>query len=134
MNFFEELGEGLQKAIDVTKPISTLYNQLTWQVEPRNIVAGTPQAGYPEGRDEVYTNNTVDRAADVLKSGLGFFEQVKGLFGLGYPANDAQPVSPLTTEQNTTQRTPESGEIAAGIKPDIMILAGIGILLFLMLK
>lgn len=130
MGLFDSIGEGLDKALAVVKPVTTLYNQITWQYEPRGIVAGTPQAGYPEGRDEINTNNIVDRTADVLTAGKSFYDQVKGLFGLGYPANEAQPVSPIKNELDPRVPVPTTD------KPiiDTKILIILGILVFLVLK
>lgn len=132
-SLFNTIGEDLNKALESTKGVATLYDQVANTIQPVSIVSGEPRAGYPEGQDEINTTNIISRAANTLESGIGFFEQVKGLFGLGYPS-DTQPVSPITNDVDPTHRTPDANEIPASGSPDIKILLILGIAAFLFLR
>lgn len=133
-SLFNTIGDDLNKALDVTKTVDTLYSQISNNIQPVNIVEGEPRVGYPEGQNVTNTQNVINRAADTIQSGIGFFEQVKGLFGLGYPSTETQGVSPITTENDPTKRTPAANEIPAPVAPDIKILVILGIAAFLLLR
>ena len=68
----------------------------------RNTVAGTPRAGYPEGRNNIYYNQEQPGGADVTNMGAAygraFIDQVKGLFNPGYDSpQGSQPVANIPT-------------------------------------
>jgi hypothetical protein len=110
--------------------IATVYDKFSWMWEPRATITETPRAGFPEGQDSAPTNSTVDKAADVITMGTNFYTQLKGLFGLGYPANVAQPVSPIQHEI-TKDTTP--APVIAGMSVGTIAVIAI-VLLFLMKK
>jgi len=120
----------LSDVLDFTQKeeIKTVYDNLSWMFEPRATITETPRAGYPEGQDTAPTNSTIDKAADVITMGTNFYTQLKGLFGLGYPALDAQPVSPI--KQEITQA---SAPIIAGMSAGTIAVIAIA-LLFLLKK
>jgi len=95
MSDLSDLLDSLKGKEEVVK---TVYDNLSWMWKPRETVVATPRAGWPEGTNEANTNTTIDRAADVIKAGTGFYSQLKGLFGLGYPATEPQPTSPVQHE------------------------------------
>ena len=131
----KSLEQGLDWALDAGKQISTVYDNLSWQYEPRSIDQGTPEVGYPEGRDEVHTENTIDKAADVIQMGTNFYEQVKGFFGLGYPATEAQPASPITHEYDPAKPPPPEPK-PGGFKltTDMKIVIGLAVLAYFVLR
>ena len=98
-NSMSELSKGLDWVLaNPTETINTVAKALSWSVEPRQTIVETPRAGYPEGVDAAPTNSTIERSADVMTKGVDFYQQLKGLFGLGYPATETQPVSPIKKE------------------------------------
>ena len=112
--------------------IKTVYDNLSWMWEPRATITETPRAGYPEGRDSAPTNITVNRAADVITKGVDFYTQLKGLFGLGYPASEAQPVSPMKHEL-TAGTAPAAAPVIAGMSIGTIAVIAVA-LLFLFKK
>ena len=112
--------------------VKTVYDNFSWMWEPRATIIETPRAGFPEGQDIAHTNSTVDRSADVVTKGLNFYTQLKGLFGLGYPAADVQPVSPVRHEV-TTADLPAPAPIIAGMSAGTIAVIAI-VLLFLFKK
>ena len=123
----------LSDVLDFTqKPeVKTVYDNFSWMWEPRATITETPRAGFPEGQNSAPTNSTLDKAADVITMGNNFYTQLKGLFGLGYPANVAQPVSPIQHEI-TKDTTPAPVPIIAGMSAGT--IAVIAIVLLLLLK
>ena len=116
--------------------VKTVYDNLSWMWEPREKIVETPRAGYPDGQDSAATNNTIDKAADVITTGKNFYTQLKGLFGLGYPAVEAQPVSPINhevTPADLPTPTADGSPIKLG-GLDIKIIAIAGIALLLLMK
>lgn len=103
------IGGGLDWALEQTKKVTTLYDQLSFLWEPRETIIAKPRAGYPEGRNERNLNDLVDRAAEVLKIGKSkageFVNQVKGLFGLGYGQTKKQPVFAIQHELQPSKQT-----------------------------
>ena len=85
----------------------------------RETVTGTPRAGYPEGRDETYYNQDQPGGADVVTAyGRAFFDQIKGLFSLGYKSpQGAQPASSIPTA--------DGGLSAITIVIGIALIAGV---------
>lgn len=94
----DPIGDSLDWALDVSKKIGTVYEQLKETWGPRETIVETPRAGYPEGRDILHTNETASRTADVISAGKKLYEQVKGLFGLGYPQTQTQESTPVEHE------------------------------------
>ena len=88
----DDLNEGLDWALETTKKVTTVYDQLKWMWEPREKIVATPRTGTAEGVDARNTNIEVNRGADVYETAKDFYAQVRGLFGLGYPSNEKQPV------------------------------------------
>ena len=121
----------LSDVLDFTqKPeVKTVYDNLSWMWEPRDKITETPRAGYPEGQDTAPTNNTLDRAADVITTGKDFYTQLKGLFGLGYPANEPQPVSPIQHE--VTPADLPAAPVIAGMTAGTIAVIAIAILFLL---
>ncbi len=95
------LGESLDWALDQTTKAATLYSQYQAAFSPREVISETPRAGYPEGRDVRNTNSIEARSADVYEAGKQFYDQLKGLFNLGY-SQSPQPVSTVPTTAKPT--------------------------------
>jgi len=96
------IDEGLDWALNTTKKIGTLWDQLSGLFgKKREVIKETPRAGSPEGKDVQNVNDTGNRSADVDKvmtyAGQ-IINQVKGLFGLGYPQTTPQPAAGIQTE------------------------------------
>ena len=68
-----------------------LYEKIKGIFSKGDTVEGTPRAGTLEGATEQNTNIDVNRGADVYTTAKNFYDQVKGLFGLGYPQTEPQP-------------------------------------------
>ena len=107
--------------------IKTVYDNLSWMWKPRETIVETPRAGWPEGTNSAPTNNTIDKAADVITLGTNFYTQLKGLFGLGYPATETQPVSPVKHEV-----TQGGLQTVTGVNNTTLLIAGAVLLLLLM--
>lgn len=127
-----DLSQGLDWFLDHSSEISTVVGVLSGDVEPRGIISETPRDGVAEGVDSAPGNNIVDRAADVITQGTDFFGQVKGLLGLGYPAEEPQPVSPISHEVSPTEPIPDTSSPPpmkiGGLSIPIIAIAAIGIL------
>lgn len=94
--------EGLDWALDTTKKIGTLWDQLSGLFgKKREVIVEKPRAGSPEGKNVQNVDDTGNRSADVDKvfayAGQ-IIDQVKGLFGLGYPQTTSQPAAGVQTE------------------------------------
>ncbi len=124
----------LSDVLDFTsKPeVKTVYDNFSWMWEPRATITETPRAGFPEGQDTAPTSSTVDKAADVVTKGINFYTQIKGLFGLGYPANEVQPVSAIQHEV-TPADLPAPKTYIAGMSAGTIAVIAIA-LLFLFKK
>ena len=125
-----DLSKGLDWFLNNTDTVKTVYNVLSDTVVPRGIIAETPRTGSPDGVDASPTNNIINKAADVLTQGKDFYTQIKGLFGLGYPATEPQPVSAVAHE--VTPAPQPSISLPAGISP--LILAAGAVVLLMLLK
>lgn len=104
--------KGLDQSISATKsePVKTtdwgrvaetgimLYDRIKGIFSKGDKVEGTPTAGYPDGATEQNTNLDVNRGADTVTMVKDFYDQVKGLFGLGYPQSQPQPAVELQHE------------------------------------
>jgi len=119
-----DLSEGLDWALENKGAITTIYDNLSWMWKPRETIVETPRVGYPEGQDSANTNNTIERAADVITMGKDFYTQVKGLFGLGYPATETQPVSGVQHEV-----TPAALPVVAGMSAGTIAIIVIALIL-----
>lgn len=99
----EPIGGGLDWALDQTKKVVTLWDQVReiWD-KPREVIQEKPRAGYPEGQNLQHTSDNVARGAQTIEQlltlGKQFYGQVKGLFGLGYESTESQPVAKLEHE------------------------------------
>lgn len=124
---FADIMGGLEFAGKQSQSISTLVDQIMGPWSPRETVRGTPQAGYPEGRDEGHLNNLSQKGAEVfatVKAGAeAIFDQVKGLFNIGFGQQGSQPVFGIQHELS-----PSKG-LSAGL-----IIAGVVIVLIILLS
>ena len=99
----DPIREGLDWALDVSKKVVTLYDIITDIGTPkREIVEEKPRAGYPEGQDVQHLNEAVQRAAKTIhqtatEAAGRIYDQVKGLFSLGFPQTQPQPTAGVTT-------------------------------------
>jgi len=113
----DPVGEGLAWALDQTKKVTTLYDQLSGLWQPREVITETPRAGAPEGKDVRHLNETIEKGAKIIKSGTawlgGVFDQVKGLFNLGFDQGK-QPAFSIEHELEPTVKI-GIGVIAAAI-------------------
>lgn len=116
----DTFGQGLDWALAQTKKVTTLYDQLKGLWEPREVIEEKPRAGSPEGKDVQHLNETVDKGAKVLKAGSAWvgdvFEQVKGLFNLGFDPTGKQPVFAIQHEIEPTTK------IGVGVIAAVIIL------------
>jgi hypothetical protein len=79
--------------------ISTIWNQIENFGKSPEVVVEKPRAGSPEGTNVQNVDpKAAYRGADTITKIQQIYDQVKGLFGLGYPATESQPVAPITTE------------------------------------
>lgn len=115
--------------------VQTVANIFSRDTQPREVIAGTPTAGSPEGRDESNVNNVVQRGADVITQGKNLWDQAKGLFGLGYPSTETQPVSPIeheVTPADLPTPTADGTPIKTGFDMKMLAIVG-GIVVAIML-
>lgn len=114
----DPIGEGLDWALAQTKKVSTLYDKLKELWEPREVIREKPRAGYPEGKDVRHLNDIVEKGAETVKAGAawvgGIYDQVKGLFNLGFDQTGKQPVFSIQHEIEPTAKI-GIGVIAAAI-------------------
>ena len=98
----DTFGQGLDWALEQTKKVTTLYDQLKGLWQPREVIEEKPRAGYPEGKDVRHLNEKVEKGADVVRAGAkllgGVYDQVKGLFNLGFDQTCKQPVFAIEHE------------------------------------
>lgn len=122
----DPLGEGLDWAFNQTMKITTLYDQLKGLWEPREVIRETPRAGSPEGKDVRNLNDIVKKGAEVYKAGAGWvggiYDQVKGLFNLGFDQTGKQPAFSIQHEIEPT------------VKVGIGVIAAVIILVLLLRK
>jgi len=114
----DPFGESLEWALAQTKKVTTLYDQLSGLWKPREVITETPRKGYPEGKDVRHLNETVEKGAKIIKAGTawvgGVYDQVKGLFNLGFDPTGKQPVFSIEHELEPTVKI-GIGVIAAAI-------------------
>lgn len=122
----DPVGETLDWALAQTKSITTLFDQVKSIWEPREVITETPRAGYPEGKDIRHLNETVEKGAEMIKAGKawigGVYDQVKGLFNLGFDQTGKQPVFSI------------EHELEPGVKIGIGVIAAAVILVLLLRK
>ncbi len=122
---FENIITGLDWAATQSRNIWTLADEIMGPWRPRETVYGTPQAGYPAGRDEGHLNNLVQRGADVWEvakaSADAILDQVKGLFNLGFPQQSTQPAFGIKHELAPSKGL-STGLIIAGVVIVLVIL------------
>lgn len=114
----DPIGETLEWALAQTGKVTTLFDQLKGIWEPREVITETPRAGYPEGQDVRHLNTTIEKGAEVIKAGKawigGVYDQVKGLFNLGFDPTGKQPVFSIEHEIEPTVKI-GIGVIAAAV-------------------
>jgi len=114
----DPMGEGLDWALSQTVKVTTLFDQLKGMWEPREVIVETPREGSPEGKDVKNLNQIVAKGADVIKAGKswigGVYDQVKGLFNLGFDQTGKQPVFSIEHEIEPTVKI-GIGVIAAAV-------------------
>jgi len=92
--------------------------QLRGMWEPREVIVETPREGSPEGKDVRNLNQIVEKGAEVIKAGKswigGVYDQVKGLFNLGFDQTGKQPVFSIEHEIEPTVKI-GIGVIAAAV-------------------
>ena len=122
----DPFGQSLGWALEQTTGVVTLFDQIREIWDPREVIEEVPREGYPEGKNVKHLNQTVDKGAKVLKAGSAWvgdvFEQVKGLFNLGFDPTGEQPVFSIKHELEPTT------------KIGIGVIAGIIILILLLRK
>jgi len=116
------LGESLDWALGTTKKVTTLFDELSQLWEPREVIKEKPRAGTPEGKDVRNLNQVIDRGAEVIKAGKAWagqiYDQVKGLFNLGFPQSGKQPAFSLRHELDPSPKL----TIGFGVMVAIVIL------------
>lgn len=114
----DPIGETLEWALSQTGKVTTLFDQIKGIWEPREVIAEKPRAGSPEGKDVRNLDQIVEKGADVIKAGTawvgGVFDQVKGLFNLGFGQTGKQPVFAIEHELEPSVKI-GIGVIAAAI-------------------
>lgn len=103
------IGEGLDWALKQSSKITTLVDEIGGALRQREVIVGTPRAGYPEGQDEAHLNDLTSRIAEVVNLGKSmgsdFVKQVKGLFNLGFGQTEAQPGFQIQHELQPSRQT-----------------------------
>ena len=122
----DPFGGSLEWALAQTKKVSTLYEQLSGLWEPREVIKEKPRAGSPEGKDVRHLNETAKKGAEIIEAGKtwigGVYDQVKGLFNLGFGQTEKQPVFSIEHEIEPT------------VKVGIGVIAAVIILILLLRK
>ena len=122
----DPFGDSLDWALDQTRKITTLYDQLSGLWKPREVITEKPREGAPEGRDVMHLNETIDKGAEVVNAGKaligGAYDQVKGLFNSAFGQTGKQPVFSIEHELEPT------------VKIGIGVIAAVVILLLLLRK
>jgi hypothetical protein len=91
-DWLDRIGIGVDKVVTIWDKIQTIGKSPEVTVE-------TPRAGSPEGVNVQNVDpKAADRGADTITKIQQIYDQVKGLFGLGYPSTESQPTAPVTTE------------------------------------
>jgi len=116
----DTLGQSLDWALEQTRKVTTLFDQLSGIWDPREVIEEKPREGYPEGQNVRHLNETVEKGADVIKAGKewvgGVYDQIKGLFNLGFDQTGKQPVFSIQHELEPTAK------IGIGVIAAVIIL------------
>lgn len=116
----DTVGDPLEWALEQTKKVTTLYDQLRNLWDPREVIEEKPRAGYPDGKDVRHLNEKIERGAEVVKAGAqvigGIYDQVKGLFNLGFEQTGKQPAFSIQHELEPTTK------IGIGVIAAVIIL------------
>lgn len=116
----DTIGNSLEWALEQTKKVTTLYDQLRGLWDPREVIEEKPREGYPDGKDVRHLNEKIEKGAEVVKAGAqvigGIYEQVKGLFNLGFEQTGKQPAFSIQHELEPTTK------IGIGVIAAIIIL------------
>ncbi len=126
-SLFDNIIGGLDWAATQSRNIRTIVDEISGPWAPRETVYGTPQAGYPEGRDERHLNDNAQTGANVWEItkayGQNIIDQVKGLFNMGFPQQGGQPAFGITHEVSPSKGL-TVGLIVAGVVIVLVILLG----------
>lgn len=124
---FADIMAGLEWTAGQSRKITTLVDEVMGPWLPRETIKGTPQAGYPEGRDERHLSDLTQRGAEVfatVKTGAqAILDQVKGLFNIGFPQQGSQPAFGIQHELSPSKGL-SIGLIIAGVILVLIILLG----------
>jgi len=93
------LGDILDSISTNVSKVVTIWDKIQTIGKSPEVVVEKPRAGSPEGTNVQNVDpKAADRAADTITKIQQIYDQVKGLFGLGYPSTESQPTAPVTTE------------------------------------
>lgn len=119
------LGDWLDRISSGVDKVVTIWNKIETIGKSPEVTVETPRAGSPEGTNVQNVDpKAADRGADTITTIQQIYDQVKGLFGLGYPSTTPQPTAPVTTEAGSA--------LPFGLS--MGALAIIGLLILLMVK
>lgn len=120
------LSGGLDWALDVTKKVATIYDQIKTIGKSPEVVVEKPRAGEPDGRNVQNVDpKAADRGSETINKVQQIYDQIKGLFNIGFPQDSPQPTAPVTHEVATSS-------MPFGLS--IGTAAIIGLLILLMVK
>jgi hypothetical protein len=120
------IGGGLDWALEVTKKVATIYDQIKTIGKSPEVVIEKPRTGLPEGTNVQNVDpKAADRGAETINKVQQIYDQVKGLFNIGFPQESPQPTSPVVHEI-------EPSSMPFGLS--IGTMAIIGLLILLMVK
>jgi len=95
------IDQGLDWALTTSQKVGTLWNQVEDLFgKKREVIVETPRAGAAEGTNVQHVNDPGTSGGDVqtvLTKAGEIINQVKGLFGIGYPQTETQPVAGVQT-------------------------------------
>lgn len=114
----DPMSDSLDWALGQTLKVTTLYDELKDLWQPREVIVEKPRQGSPEGKDVRNLNQIVEKGADVVKAGKawigGVYDQVKGLFNLGFEQTGKQPAFSIQHELEPTTKI-GIGVVAAAV-------------------
>jgi len=126
-DMFANIMGALEGAGEISGRVATIADRIVGPWVPREVIKGKPDAGFPEGRNEQHSSNLSNKGAqvvDIFKTGMqGIYDQVRGLFNIGYPQPAPQPVPNIRTEI-----TP------SGISTGMLLIGGLIVLVILLGK
>lgn len=95
------IGQGLDWALDQTKKVTTLVDELGGVFSKRESIQGEPFEG-PKAGTTTHLNQVTNKGAEIYNTGKAFVggivDQVKGLFNLGYDPTGKQPTFAIQHE------------------------------------